>query len=348
LDRGSHAAAIQRSNVFALSYKFDHLRSNATMKAIKNTWNTLTDSLRVVGHYSSHIAYPLLSYSIMLLATFTMMVPLLDRVLGIAHGDTPARIFLFLAVYFMYGVLYGVITFFNVALVKSIAGRLDGDDPGLAAGLMRASQHIGLIGVYTLVSATLGLLSFFARVLINPLFGMVIAPLVGDKLWVRWRQLSYNIPLQLAVPVVALDHPAPKKMFKRGEQLVKATWGERVKPAHSINLLALVVLLPIIVLFAMPTLQQGAAERNADLIRLGSRILLVSILTFTQVNALVNAIFALAAYRYATARKRDVVPGDPSYAEHAFVKPKKETGASAALTASTSDAPSVSANDSSN
>jgi hypothetical protein len=318
------------------------------MKAMKNIWKTLTDSLRIMGRYSSSSLYPLLSYTILLLITVTTMVPLLGRALGTAPEEISTRIFFFLLVYVMYGVLYGVITFFDVALVKSIAGRLDGGEPGLAAGLVQASRRIGSIGLYTLVSATLGLLSFLARTLISPLFGMIIAPLVGDKLWVRWRQLSYNIPLQLAIPVVALDHPAPKQMFKRSEQLVKATWGERVKPAHSINLLALLVLLPIIALFAMPTLQQGAAEHNADLIRRGSSVLLVSILTFTQLKALVNAIFALAAYRYATARKSDLFPGDPSYAEHAFVKPKKETDVGAVPAASTSDSPPAIANDSSN
>ena len=54
--------------------------------------------------------------------------------------------------------------------------------------------------------------------------------------------------------------------------------------------------------------------------------------------ALVNATFALAAYRYATVRKSDLFPGDPTYAEHAFVKTNKATDAGAAPAASTSDA----------
>jgi hypothetical protein len=130
--------------------------------------------------------------------------------------------------------------------------------------------------------------------------------------------------------------------------LVKATWGERVKPAHSIELLALLMLLPIIVLFVTPTLRQGAAEHNADLVWLGLSVMLIAISTYTQLNGLVNAIFAFAAYRYATVRKSDVFPGDPSYAEHAFVKPKKETDVGAALTTSTSGSPSVVADDLSN
>jgi uncharacterized protein DUF6159 len=143
------------------------------------------------------------------------------------------------------------------------------------------------------------------------------------------------------VPVVALNQPAPKNAFERSEQLVKETWGERVKPAHSVGVLALLLLLPIILLVATPMLQQGAAEHNADLIWLGLSVMLIAIGTYTQISALVNAIFALAAYRYATARKSDILPGDPTYAEDAFVKPKKETGSRAAPAASVADSSST-------
>ncbi len=318
------------------------------MKAIMGAWKTLTDSLGVVGKYCSYSLYPLLSYMVMVLITFTALIPLFEGVLGSDQKDVLARIFFFLTVYLAYGVLYFVTAFCNVALVTGIAARLDGDDPGLVVGMVRASQRFGLIGIYTLVSATLGLLSFLVRVVINPLFGLVIAPFIGNRLWVHWRQLSYSIPMLMAVPVIALDQPRPENVFKRGGLLVKETWGERVTPAHSINLLALFALLPIIVLFATPTLRQGVAEHNADLIRLGLSVMLIAISSYTQLSALVNAIFALAAYRYATARKSDAFPGDPSYAEHAFVKPKKATEPGDALTASLADSLSTTADESSN
>jgi hypothetical protein len=315
-------------------------RRNTPMKAIKITWETLTDSLSIVGKYRCSSLYPLLSYSVLVLITFTAIIPLFERVLGSDQQNMLTRVLLCLSIYLAYGVLHFVITFCNVALLTGISARLDGGDPDLGAGMLRAAQRIGQVASYTLVSATLGLLSFLARVVLNPIVGKVILPLIGKRLWVRWRQLSYSIPLLMAVPVIALDHPAPAHVFKRAGRLVKATWGERVKPAHSVELLALLVLLPILILVATPTLRQGAAEHNADLIRLGLSVLLIAISTYTQLSALVNAIFALAAYRYATVRKSDVVPGDPSYAEHAFVKPTKETDAGAALADSTSDSAS--------
>jgi hypothetical protein len=248
----------------------------------------------------------------------------------------------------MFGVVYFVTTFFNVALVISLASHLDGDELPLSRGISTAFQRVGPIVIYSLVSTILNLVSSLARKLFNPFFGGVITPLIGKRLWLRWRQLSHNIPLLMAVPVMALDHPVQENIFKRGERLVKETWGEHVYPSHSIGLLALLVLLPIVLLVAAPALEQGVAERNIGLIRLGSTVLLVSILSFRQVSALVNAIFGLAAYRHGTAGKSDLFPGDPSYAEQAFVKPKQETAQSIALTVSRSASTSVSADNPSN
>jgi MFS family permease len=312
------------------------------IKAMTKMWNTLSGALAALGRHRPYGIYPLLSYIVLLIITFTVVMPLLMGVLEPEREDARAWAYFLLVVYLAYGVLHGIIAFCNVALVAAIAARLDGDDPGRwPRPLARALQRLGLIGLYSMVSASLGLVSLLARTLINPVFGGVIAPLLGDKLWVRWRQLSYNIPLQLAVPIIALERPAPRNLFQRGERLVKETWGERVKPAHSISLLALLVLLPILLLFAIPTLRQGVGEGDPTLIWLGLSVMLISIGTYTHVSALVNALCALAAYRYATARKSDLFPGDPSYAEQAFVKPKNESDRDDDRTAPISDASSI-------
>lgn len=169
------------------------------MKAIICIWKTLTDTLRVVGQYSYTWLYPLLSFIMMLLITFSVLTPLLERVLGLAHEAGPRRVFFFLAVFFMYGVFYFVTTFFNVTLLSHIAGQLEGENPPFNKGILAAWQRIGPVARYTLVSATLGLMTIVAKVLTNPFLGGVIIPLIGQRLWLRWRHLSYNIPVLLAV-----------------------------------------------------------------------------------------------------------------------------------------------------
>lgn len=311
------------------------------MKAIISTWKTLTDTLNVLNRERSNWLYPLLSFAILLVSTFAVLIPLLEQTLGGMHETGLMQLFFFLVVYFMYGLLYFVVTFCNVALLNNIVGQLDGGKPSRRRGLAAALPRSGPIALYTGVSATKGLVSLLAKVLLNPILGKVIVPLVGKRSWQHWRQLSASVPLLMAVPIIALDQPVPKQFFKRSEQMVKKTWGEQVKPAHSIGLLALLVLLPILLLFALPALQQGAAEHNAKLTWQGLSILLVAISVYIQLSAMVNAIFALGAYRYATAQKSDLFPGDISYTAQAFVKSAKATNQGEAVSASLSASPSV-------
>jgi hypothetical protein len=49
-------------------------------------------------------------------------------------------------------------------------------------------------------------------------------------------------------------------------------------------------------------------------------VTLIASSTYVQINALMNTIFALAAYRYAIAGKNDLFPGDPSFGKRAFVR----------------------------
>lgn len=315
------------------------------MKAMRGTWKTLSDTFAVVGRYRPYGVYPLLAFVVMLLVMVVAILPLMERVL--APLGLLGWLGFALAAYLAYGLLYGITAVGNVMLALGIAGRLDGVASASTQELLaRTVQRLSLIAVYALVAAGLGVLSLLLRVLINPLFGGLIAPRIGDRLWVRWQQLSYKIPLQLAVPVIALDQPAPVSLFGRGAALVKTTWGERVKPAHGMGLLTLVAVL-LIMLYAIPALQQGLVEDNAALQRLGLGVTLLVIGVYIQLSALVNAIFALAAYRYATVRKADLVPGDASYAEAAFVSAKKATEPDAASTTAHADAPSIIANDAS-
>ncbi|MCE7988412.1 MAG: hypothetical protein DYG89_45220 [Caldilinea sp. CFX5] len=315
------------------------------MKAMRGTWKTISDTFTVVGRYRPYGIYPLLAFVVLLLVMGIVVLPLVERVL--APQGLLGWIGFALAAYLAYGVLYGITAVGNVMLVLGIAGRLDGVELASTQELLvRTVQRLPLIALYAVVAAGLGVVSLLLRVLISPLFGGLIAPRIGDRLWVRWQQLSYKIPLQLAVPVIALDQPAPVSLFGRGAALVKTTWGERVKPAHGMGLLTLVAVL-LIMLYAIPTLQQGLVEDNTALQRLGLAVTLLVIGLYTQLSGLVNAIFALAAYRYATVRKADLVPGDASYAEAAFVPAKKATEPDAAATTAHADVPPMIANDAS-
>jgi hypothetical protein len=277
----------------------------------------LRDTFALLRRYRAYSLYPLLSFALVMFFALGVVAPLVDAVLGFGQQPVLIRLFFTLIIYLLYIVMYFVMTFFNVALLAGIASHLDGERLPLGGGMLRAARRGWPILIYTGAAATKGALTVLIRVVINPLIGIVSAGL-SHNLWTRWRHLSYDIPLLMAVPVIALGQPIPRYPLLRSGRLVKQTWGERVKPAHDTGLLAALVLVSIVLLPSVPLI--GGAAAAPTLTRLRASILLFVTVTLMQLGALASAVVALAAYRYATRHTSDVFPGDASYAAHAFLK----------------------------
>jgi Family of unknown function (DUF6159) len=277
-------------------------------------------ALRVMGRHRDCTLYPVSSCLVTWALTLTAVLPMFEVVLGLREGCLSSRRIFFLAVYVAYGLLYLVIAFGNVALVTAFAARLDGRPSGPTVGFGRASRRVGSIAGYASISATIGLVANVTRPLIHPVFGTLAGPAISTRLWERWQRISYGIPLIMAVPVIALDHPAPKNVLRRGEALVKSTWGECARPAHGMGPLAALLMLASSALVTTPVVRRGLIAHDPGLVRVGLMATLIASSTYVQINALVNSIFALAAYRYATTGRNDLFPEDPSFGERAFVR----------------------------
>jgi Family of unknown function (DUF6159) len=213
-----------------------------------------------------------------------------------------------------------VIAFSNVALLTGIARRIDGRRFRPKAGLLRACRRIRWIAVYALVSATVGLVDYWIRLVFDPIFGAVIAPTIGRELSERRQRISYSVPLLMAIPVIALDLPPSKHPFQRSEALVMSTWGECAKPAHGTGTLPVLVLIATTALLTLPVVRQGLVAHDPVWVRIGLTATLMATSTYVQIHALVDAVFALAAYRYATTGRDDLFSADPRFGEHAFLR----------------------------
>ena len=292
------------------------------IRAIKSSWRTLTDTLGLVVRAGMPSLYDLIACAVVLLATFGWIIPSFELALS-ADQTWTARAAFLVVVWSSYALLYFAVSMSHVALLIDLSALLDGHAVDAFNGMAMAFKRVRAVGGYSFISATLGAMPFTMRSAIGPFLGLVVTPFVAKQAWLRWRHLAYAQALIMALPVIALDPATQKGAYWRAEELIETTWGDEVAPVHRINVLAFIVL-PVIAFLAAPALASGMAGHNADLIRTGLGIMLVAIGGYLQLNALVNAVVALAAYRYATAAKSDVFPGDPSYAEHAFVRSGKE------------------------
>ena len=289
------------------------------MQALTRSWRSLRDTFRVFARFGHAWLYPASSFLVTLVLMFTLVIPMFERVLATAKDSRFEHwAVLFLAVYLSYAALYLVTAFANVAWVTAVTARLDRERHGPRVALGRATGRIVWITAHTLVSATIGTLGFIIRIIVNPLFGMVIAPAIGKRLWERVQHLSYNVPLMMEIPVIALDRPPPRDAYRRGMALVESTWGDGARPAHGLGLPASLLLLALTAFVAMPIVRHALVVDDPRELWRGLAVMTLTTSTYLQLNGWTNTIFALGAYRYAAWDRSDLFPGDPTYAEHAF------------------------------
>jgi hypothetical protein len=141
----------------------------------------------------------------------------------------------------LYLISYFIVIYFNAAVIACATIRLNGGDPTVKDGLRIASQHIGKIFVWALVSATIGvLLSALSRR--AGLAGRIAIWLIG----VAWSIATYFV-----VPVLIYEKEGAWGSLKKSASLFKRTFGESVVGNLAMGLiffgLALVGLVPLFI-----------------------------------------------------------------------------------------------------
>lgn len=112
---------------------------------------------------------------------------------------------------------YGVIIFFNSALVAAAMIRLEGGDPTLGDGVRAARERLPAILGYAAIAATVGVL---LQTLKNKDNNFLVR-LIGSGLGAAWTLATF-----LVVPVLVAQNVGPIEALKRSVELLKRTWGE--------------------------------------------------------------------------------------------------------------------------
>src|SRR5262245_58891346 len=129
---------------------------------ISNSWELVKASWAVLRSDKELVVFPIVSSIGVLIVTATFAIPMF--IVGffdsISKGQTQssASILGYILTFLFYLVMYSVIIYSNTALVSAAMIRLQGGNPSLGDGFRAASQHIGPILGYALISATVGLI----------------------------------------------------------------------------------------------------------------------------------------------------------------------------------------------
>jgi len=255
---------------------------------IRNSWTLLKASVAVLRADKELIVFPIVSTIAVLIVTASFALPMLFAGFADSLLDGDTQILGYLVGFAFYVVQYFVIIFANSALVGAALIRLRGGDPTVADGFRIALDRIGVILVYALISATVGMILRFVSERGKGV-GRFVSSIAG---------MAWNLATYLVVPVLVVERVGPLDAVKRSANYLKKTWGEQIAGNFSVGIIfGLVVLLVILV--AIPVFYLVIMTESIALIILTAVLFILTLVFLGLINSTLNGIYIAAVYRYA-------------------------------------------------
>jgi hypothetical protein len=269
---------------------------------LSNSWELVKASAAVLRSDKELVVFPIVSAvaSVVVLATFAIpmfLAGIFDSMYVDGEGFQPLGM---LVAFLFYLVQYTVIFFANTALVGAALIRLRGGDPTVADGFRIASQRMGPILGYALISATVGMV---LRVITERvgIVGRIVISLIG---------FAWNVATYLVVPVLAAEDIGPVDAVKRSAQLLKRTWGEQLVGNAGVNAVFGLIMFGVF-LIGVPLIVLAAISQSMVLLGLAVLLVVLGALVLAVISSTLSGIYSAAVYQYAA----DGVIGGPFSAD---------------------------------
>jgi hypothetical protein len=255
------------------------------MGKISNSWRLMKTSLGVLRKDKEIMIFPVLSFvacAIILLSFFVGF-----WFIGLASINSMAWLWV-VSMIIIYFILFFIVIFFNTAVIACANIRLNGGDPTVSDGLRIASENIGRILIWALISATIGMILQAIRERAGWV-GRLIAGIVG----IAWAYVTFFI-----IPVLIFEKKGIAPSIRRSASLFKQTWGETIIGTLGFGiifiLLALLGIIPIIL---------GVYLGSTTSIIIGVIVAFFYWAFIGVVASATNGIYVAAMYQFATKKQ---------------------------------------------
>ena len=276
------------------------------------------ESYAVLKKDKEIMLFPIISGVLSVLAFISLFIPF--AVLGSLTGDGFSSPLFYLLLFVYYVITSFIVIFFNTGLITCAQMRLNGKDPTFKDGIKHAWKHLGNIFVWSLISATVGLL---LRMIVDRIenserlgpIGKIVGMIFIGILGMAWGFLTFFV-----IPVMVFENKGVIASIKQSGSLFKKTWGENVIGQFSMGLvfglLSLIGVVPLVLAFFSGSLPAMAIVG-------GLTVLYWMILAI--ISTSLNGIFVAAMYSYAKTGK---VPSaySPELVKGAFRAKRKGIG----------------------
>jgi len=249
------------------------------------SWQLMKTSLGVLRKDKEIMIFPVLSFiacAIILVSFFAGF-----WFLGLPSNDSIQWIWI-VVMFLIYFFLFFIVIFFNTAIIACANIRLNGGDPTVSDGLRAASQNIGRIFIWALISATIGVILQAIRERAG-----WVEKLIAGIIGIAWTYVTFFI-----IPVLIYEKKGIAPSIRQSASLFKQTWGETIIGTFGFGvifvLLAFLGILPIIL---------GYLLGGTTGLIIGVIIAFFYWAFIGVVASATNGIYVAALYQYATKKQ---------------------------------------------
>lgn len=248
------------------------------------TWR----SLRVVAVNPRLLIYPVLSWLSFVVSVGALLAVFSGRSFLPAFAEPNTQLAYWLGVADVAVALVGgavLTTLFNVAFVHVAIRSIREEDPRLRDGFYKALSQLDRVAVWGVVSSTVGPIAHVVERVDRT--GTLVETLLGGP----WSAASF-----LVLPILAFEEIRLTRLFERGRQLYRKTWGYTAGASMGIDLVIGLLAIPLVVIGVY---SQGAelAPVTADLL---AAVAVVGLLGIVLVRQISLGVSKAALYIHAT------------------------------------------------
>lgn len=255
------------------------------------SWELVKASWQVLQSDKELLIFPVVSAIGALLVSILFALPFFAvgiQETGRRGDDMPVTLAGYVILFLFYVALYTVIFFCNTALVGAALIRLRGGDPTVSDGFNIASQKIGHILGYAVISATVGvILDALSRR--GGIIGQIVTSLVG---------IAWNVATFLVVPVLVNEDIGPIDAVKKSASLLKKTWGEQVVGGFGLGAIFGVISIVMMLVFFLLIMLFASLE-SAALLIVTIVVMIAAFVILGLVSSALQGIYQAAVYQYA-------------------------------------------------
>lgn len=289
------------------------------MGRFERSWQLAKESAKVLMADKELIFFPILSACISfiaviiltsILAAIGLFVPgAADALSRTGNDGNTTTVGGIIVLFIFYLVTSFIVTYFTSGLVGAALIRLRGGDPTFGDGIRIANQHVGAIFMFSVMAATVGVISSLIRG--NQRNRSALRDIAASFTTMAWNVASF-----LAIPIIVSRPVSAFEAVKQSTLMLRKTWGEQIIGSAGIGVVFAIPFIVLVIggifgLFALLNAGQGTAA----LIFLVLIIILIAFLSIVQTA--LTGIYKAAIYLYA-AEEIETLAFDPALIRTAF------------------------------